>query len=42
MIFYFIYDCSIFALNTEQTLVCTELFDEEELQMIEKESSVLG
>jgi len=34
-------DCSVFALNTEQTLVCTELFDEEELQMIEKETEII-
>jgi N-dimethylarginine dimethylaminohydrolase len=34
-------DCSIFALNQDQTLVCTELFDEEELQMIEKETEII-
>jgi N-dimethylarginine dimethylaminohydrolase len=34
-------DCSIFALNQDQTLVCTELFDEEELQMMEKETEII-
>jgi N-dimethylarginine dimethylaminohydrolase len=34
-------DCSIFALNQDQTLICTELFDEEELQMIEKETEII-
>jgi N-dimethylarginine dimethylaminohydrolase len=34
-------DCSIFALNTEQTLICTELFDEDELKMIEKETEII-
>ena len=29
-------DCSIFALNNNQTLVCTELFEEEELIEMEK------
>jgi N-dimethylarginine dimethylaminohydrolase len=34
-------DCSIFALNQDQTLVCTELFDEEELQMLEKHTEII-
>jgi N-dimethylarginine dimethylaminohydrolase len=34
-------DCSIFALNQDQTLVCTELYDEEELQMIEKHTEII-
>jgi N-dimethylarginine dimethylaminohydrolase len=34
-------DCSIFALNQDQTLVCTELFDKEELQMMEKETEII-
>jgi N-dimethylarginine dimethylaminohydrolase len=34
-------DCSIFALNQDQTLICTELFDEEELKMIEKETEII-
>jgi N-dimethylarginine dimethylaminohydrolase len=34
-------DCSIFALNNDQTLICTELFDEEELQMLEKHTEII-
>jgi N-dimethylarginine dimethylaminohydrolase len=34
-------DCSIFALNQEQTLVCTELFDEEELYEMEKYTEII-
>ena len=34
-------DCSIFALNQDQTLICTELFDEEEIKMIEKETEII-
>jgi N-dimethylarginine dimethylaminohydrolase len=34
-------DCSIFALNTEQTLVCAELFDEEELDEMEKYTEII-
>jgi N-dimethylarginine dimethylaminohydrolase len=34
-------DCSIFALNQEQTLVCTELFDEEELVEMEKYTEII-
>jgi N-dimethylarginine dimethylaminohydrolase len=29
------------ALNQDQTLVCTELFDEEELQMLEKHTEII-
>jgi len=34
-------DCSIFALNNHQTLVCTELFDEEELIEMEKYTEII-
>jgi N-dimethylarginine dimethylaminohydrolase len=34
-------DCSIFALNTDQTLVCTELFDESEIKELEKHTEVI-
>ena len=34
-------DCSIFALNNNQTLVCTELFDEEELVEMEKYTEII-
>ena len=34
-------DCSIFALNPEQTLVCTELFDPSELAEIEKHTEII-
>ena len=34
-------DCSIFALNNNQTLVCAELFDEEELDEMEKYTEII-
>jgi N-dimethylarginine dimethylaminohydrolase len=34
-------DCSIFALNNDQTLVCTELFDQEELRAIERHTEII-
>ena len=34
-------DCSIFALNNTQTLVCTELFEEEELIKMEKYTEII-
>jgi len=34
-------DCSIFALNNNQTLVCTELFEEEELIEMEKYTEII-
>ena len=34
-------DCSIFALNPEQTLVCTELFDPSELAEMEKHTEII-
>jgi N-dimethylarginine dimethylaminohydrolase len=34
-------DCSIFALNQDQTLVCTELFDEEEIAEMEKHTEII-
>jgi N-dimethylarginine dimethylaminohydrolase len=34
-------DCSIFALNNNQTLVCTELFEEEELIEMEKYTELI-
>ena len=34
-------DCSIFALNNDQTLVCTELFDPEELRAIEQHTEII-
>ena len=34
-------DCSIFPLNESQTLVATELFDDEELAMIEKHTEII-
>lgn len=34
-------DCSIFALNQDQTLVCTELYDPEEIKMLEKHTDVI-
>jgi N-dimethylarginine dimethylaminohydrolase len=34
-------DCSIFALNQDQTLVCTELFDETEIKEIEKHTEII-
>ena len=34
-------DCSIFPLNPEQTLICTELFDPEEIAEIEKHTEII-
>jgi N-dimethylarginine dimethylaminohydrolase len=34
-------DCSIFALNEDQTLVCTELYDPEEIKMLEKHTDII-
>jgi N-dimethylarginine dimethylaminohydrolase len=34
-------DCSIFALNQDQTLVCTELYDEEEIKEIERHTEII-
>ena len=34
-------DCSIFPLNTDQTLVCTELYDPEELRAIEQHTEII-
>ena len=34
-------DCSIFALNNNQTLVCTELFEEKELVEMEKYTEII-
>jgi len=34
-------DCSIFPLNTDQTVICTELFDEEEIVEIEKHTEII-
>jgi N-dimethylarginine dimethylaminohydrolase len=34
-------DCSIFALNNDQTLVATELFDPEELRAIEQHTEII-
>ena len=34
-------DCSVFALNNNQTLVCTELFEEEELIEMEKYTELI-
>jgi N-dimethylarginine dimethylaminohydrolase len=34
-------DCSIFPLNTDQTIICTELFDEEEIAEIEKHTEII-
>ena len=34
-------DCSIFALNTHKTLVCTELYDKEELSEIEQHTEII-
>jgi N-dimethylarginine dimethylaminohydrolase len=34
-------DCSIFPLNTDQTIICTELFDEEEITEIEKHTEII-
>jgi N-dimethylarginine dimethylaminohydrolase len=35
-------DCSIFPLNTEQTLICTELYLPEEIKLIEKETEIIN
>jgi N-dimethylarginine dimethylaminohydrolase len=35
-------DCSIFPLNTDQTIICTELFDEEEITEIEKHTEIIN
>jgi len=34
-------DCSIFALNQDQTLICTELFDPEEIAELEKHTDII-
>jgi N-dimethylarginine dimethylaminohydrolase len=34
-------DCSIFALNQDQTLICTELYDPEEIKMLEKHTDII-
>jgi len=34
-------DCSIFPLNTDSTLVCTELYDEEEISHIERYTNII-
>jgi N-dimethylarginine dimethylaminohydrolase len=34
-------DCSIFPLNTDQTIICTELFDEDEIVEIEKHTEII-
>ena len=34
-------DCSIFPLNQDQTLVCTELFDPEEIKQIEQYTEII-
>jgi len=34
-------DCSIFALNQDQTLICTELYDEDEIKMLEKHTEII-
>jgi N-dimethylarginine dimethylaminohydrolase len=34
-------DCSIFPLNEYKTLVCTELYDEDELKMLEKHTEII-
>ena len=34
-------DCSIFPLNTDQTLVCTELYDPEEIRAIEQHTEII-
>ena len=34
-------DCSIFALNQDQTLICTELYDEDEIKMLEKYTEII-
>ena len=37
----YLLDCSIFPLNTDQTIICTELFDEEEIAEIEKHTEII-
>jgi N-dimethylarginine dimethylaminohydrolase len=34
-------DCSIFPLNTERTLICTELYDPEEIRNIEQHTDII-
>jgi N-dimethylarginine dimethylaminohydrolase len=34
-------DCSIFPLNTDQTLICTELYDPEEIRAIEQYTEII-
>ena len=34
-------DCSIFQLNTDQTLICTELYDPEEIRAIEQYTEII-
>ena len=34
-------DCSIFPLNTDQTLICTELYDKDEIQQIEQHTEII-
>ena len=34
-------DCSIFPLNTHKTMVCTELYEKEELNQIEKHTEIV-
>jgi N-dimethylarginine dimethylaminohydrolase len=34
-------DCSIFPLNEYKTLVCTELYDEDEIKMLEKHTEII-
>ena len=34
-------DCSIFPLNTDQTLICTELYDPEEVRAIEQYTEII-
>ena len=34
-------DCSVFALNQDQTLICTELYEESELKMLEKHTEII-
>jgi len=35
-------DCSIFPLNNDKTLVCTELFDPEEIKQIEQHTEIIN
>jgi N-dimethylarginine dimethylaminohydrolase len=34
-------DCSVFPLNEYKTLVCTELYDEDEIKMLEKHTEII-